>query len=140
MKSFSEGIDTLNAEAAGLYHVELIRQQDHAALTLAFLAGDKVAAARVSALLESQRFIQGMAKTKPALCLTGPNPVNDPNATLAMIVAANDAATVGICSALCAHCSSGSAAAVLKRAAAGYRAAWPGLRCVEITHPEGGWA
>jgi hypothetical protein len=139
-RTFAEGVDQLNRESDGLLRVEVIRKEDHSALAFAFLAGDRVAAARVKALLASQRFIQGMAKKKPALCLTCPNSVTDPDATLALIVAANDAATVGICSALCAHCSTGSAAAVLKRAADGYQAAWPGLRCVDPTHPEGGHA
>jgi hypothetical protein len=140
MRTFAEGVDQLNREASGLYQVELIRKEDHGPIAYALLAGDEAAKRRVNAILQSQRFIAVMAKEKPAVCLTCPNQVTDPDATLALLVAARGEPTIAVCSALCLKCSSGAGDKVLERAAAGYRNAWPGLRCVDVTHPEGGRA
>jgi hypothetical protein len=137
---FSEGIDTLNAEAAGLYLVELIRPEDHGPIAYAVLNGDKAAGHRINAILQSQRLISAMARDDPAICLSCPNQITDPNATLALLVAARGTPTIAVCSALCPICSTGNGDDILKRAAVGYQAAWPGLRCVDVTHASGGRA
>jgi hypothetical protein len=138
-RSFSEGLEQLNREANGLFRVELIRPEDHSAIAFSARTGDKTAWARVNAILESNSFIRAMGKNKPVVCLTCPGHVHDPDAALALLVAAHDA-TMAVCSALCPECSTGAAEQILERVAAGYQAAWPGLLCVAVTHPEGGRA
>lgn len=137
-RTLADGLAQLSREANGLFRVELIRPQDHAAIACSVLTGDRAAWTRVNAITDSQNFIKAMARREPVICLTCPQPIYDPNATLALLLAAHDSASVGVCSALCSKCSTGAASEVLKRAAAGYQAAWPGLRCIEITHPAGG--
>jgi hypothetical protein len=136
-RTFAEGVAQLNRESGGLLRVEIIRPQDVFALSCAVFSGDGRALARLTAALESSERIRRMARKSPAICLTCPRAVRDPQATLAILAPENDAATVTICSAICARCSTGSASEVLKRAATAYTTIWPNLRCVEITHPAG---
>jgi hypothetical protein len=123
-----------------VYRLNIIGPQDLLPLSCAVFTGDAIALARLTAVAESSERIRRMASKSPAICLTCPRAVRDPQATLAILAPENDATTVAICSAICARCSTGSASEVLKRAAAAYTTIWPNLRCIEITHPEGGSA
>ncbi len=136
-RTLADGLAQLSREANGLFRVELIRPQDHAAIACSVLTGDRAAWTRVNAILDSQNFIKAMASREQVICLTCPRPIYDPDAALALLVAAHDSASVTICSAICARCSTGSASEVLKRAAAAYTTIWPNLRCIEIMHPAG---
>jgi len=137
-RTFADGVAQLNRESGGLLRVEIIRPQDVFALSCAVFSGDGRALARLTAVLESSERIRRMARESPAICLCCPNSIRDPQATLAILAPENDAATVTICSAICARCSTGSPSQVLERAAAAYQQVWPGLRCIEITHSAGG--
>jgi hypothetical protein len=139
-RTLADGLAQLSQEANGLFRVEIILPQDHAAIAFSVLTGDRAAWTRVNVILDSQNFIKAMARREPVICLTCPHPIYDPDATLALLVAAHDNASIGICSAICSRCSTGSASQVLKRAAGAFQRTWPGLRCVEITHPRGGHA
>jgi hypothetical protein len=140
MKNFPEGVDQLNRESGGLLQLEIIRQQDHAVIAAAAVRGDPVAFSRLTAILQSGDVIRRMARTDGAVCLTCPGIVRNPESALALLVPATARATVAICSALCEQCSTGTAGDIIERASIAYRAAWPGLRCVSVTHPEGGRA
>lgn len=135
-----EGLAQFNRESGGLLRVEIIRPADIQLIFRAAISGYSPAFFRLSAIFESSEKIRKMARKKPAVCLTCPRSVGDPNASLALLVPANDAATVAICSALCEKCSKYEPEIITRLAAAAYQAAWPGLRCVEVTHPEGGTA
>ena len=138
--SLKEGLDKLNREAAGLLRCEVIRPGDVGPLTYAALAGDYDAIVRLSAVLDSAVKIKALACKRPPVCLCCPRSVRDPHATLALLIAATGRPTVALASAVCEHCSAVEFEALLSRAAAAYQACWPNLRCVEITHPEGGQA
>lgn len=138
-RTFADGVAQLNRESGGLLRVEIIRPQDVFALACAVFSGDGRALARLTAVLESSERIRRMARESPALCLCCPRSIRDPQATLAILAPENDAATVRICSAICAKCSDGTTDEVLARAAAAYQKTWPGLRTVgPVTHPAGG--
>jgi mRNA-degrading endonuclease toxin of MazEF toxin-antitoxin module len=139
-RTFSEGLAQLNKESGGLLQLEIIQPEDHFAIANAAVRGDPVAFSRLVAILQSGDVIRRMARNEGAVCLTCPGTVRNPEAALALLVPATERATVAICSALCEHCSAGPFQNIVERASAAYRTAWPGLRCVAVTHPEGGRA
>jgi hypothetical protein len=136
-RTFAEGVAQFNREAGGLLHLEIILQKDHHLVLKAACDGDPLAFSRMQALLESRYMIRNMARKKPAVCLTCPRSIHDPNASLALLVPATNAATVAICSALCEKCSKYEPEIITKLAASAFRAAWPSLQCVEV-EPSGG--
>jgi len=138
--SLVDGLARIDRESGGLLRLEIIGPRDHIAIVSAACGGDCVALSRMRAIIQSAGFIETMARDKPATCLCCPGSVIDPFATLALLSPATDTATVAVCSAICPACSAGPIDEALRRAAAAYAALWPGLRCVDVTHPEGGWA
>jgi mRNA-degrading endonuclease toxin of MazEF toxin-antitoxin module len=139
-RNFSEGLAQLNKESGGLLQLEIIQPEDHAVIAAAAVRGDPVAFSRLTAILQSGDVIRRLARNEGAVCLTCPGTVRNPEAALAILVPATEQATVAICSALCKQCSTGGFEEIMARAAIAYRAVWPGLRCIAVTHPEGGRA
>lgn len=139
-QTFAERVAQFNREAAGLLQLEIILQKDHHLVLNAALDGDPIAFSRLAAIFESRAMIRKMARKKPAVCLTCPRSIRDPNASLALLVPATDAATVAICSALCENCSKHESETIVKLAASAFQAAWPSLKCVEVPQPKAGHA
>jgi hypothetical protein len=138
--SLADGVAQLNREAGGLLRLEVIKPEDHFAIASAAFGGDLSALSRIRAIIQSAGLIESMSRAEPATCLCCPGMVIDPFSTLAVLAPAADVATVAVCSALCPRCTTGDTRDVLQRAAEAYKAQWPGLRCVAVTHPEGGRA
>jgi hypothetical protein len=136
-RTFADGVAQINRESGGLLRVEIIRPQDVFALACAVFSGDGRAVARLTAALESGERIRRMARSSPTICLTCPRAVRDPESVLAILIPASDNASTAIASAICDRCSAADDAALISRASAAYQQVWPGLRCIEITHPAG---
>jgi len=136
--TLQQGVDRLNRESGGLLRLEIIRPEDIFGLSCAVFSGDGAALARLVAAQESGDRIRRHARKKPVVCLCCPRSIRDPRAVLALLFPASDAASVAVASALCDRCSAADQETLMACAAAAYEKVWPGLRCIEITHPEGG--
>lgn len=140
-RTLADGVAQLNRESGGLLRLEIIRPEDISGLSCAVFSGKGSALARLTAALESGDRIRRQARKNPVICLCCPRSIRDPRAVLALLFPASDAASVAVASALCDRCSAADQEALIVRAAAAYRAIWPGLRCVgAVTHPQGGHA
>jgi hypothetical protein len=135
-----ETMRQLNREAAGMFRLEIIRPEDLFPLSYGVIAGDAGAFARLIAAAESAERIRKLAKDDPVICLCCPRSIRDPESVLALLIPASGTPTTALASAICHQCSAADNAALIARAAASYEAVCPGLRCIEITHPEGGRA
>jgi len=135
-----EVLRQLNHEAAGMFRLEIIRPKDLYPLFYDVIAGDSGAFARLIAAADSAERIRRMARSSPVICLCCPRSIRDPEAVLAILIPASDNASTAIVSAMCDQCSAADNAVLIARAAASYEAVCPGLRCIEITHPQGGRA
>lgn len=140
MQDLHDGINKLNHEAGGLFRCEIIKPEDVGPLTFAALGGNPDAIPRLCAVLDSEAKIKAMSRKQPAVCLCCPRSVRDPQATLAILIAASGQPSVAIASAVCNRCSAVDAEILLSRVAAAYQSVWPSLRSVEVSHPEGGHA
>jgi hypothetical protein len=138
--SLQEGVDQLNREGGGLYRLEIIRPDDLITLSEAIWSGDEGALTILQAALDSSFRIKRQARKNPVICLCCPRSVREPDAVLALLVPMTAAPTIAIASALCLRCSAEEPDKIIKRAGNAYTNAYPNLRNVEVTHPEGGRA
>lgn len=137
--SISEGVERISRESGGLLSLEILRPEQLLSLSYAVFSGDAGALKRLQAAFDSSARIKRLARKNPVVCLCCPGSVRDPDAVLALLIAAVDSPTVAIASAICAKCAAQPEVQMTARASAAYIRAWPGLRCVEI-HPEAGHA
>jgi hypothetical protein len=138
--SLADRLAQIERESGGLLRLEIIGARDHFAIASTAFNGDRTALSRMRAIIQSAKLPKNMRPDQPATCLCCPDTVTDPLAALALLAPATDTASVAVCIALCPGCSTGTVDEVLHPLAAAYRAQWRGLRCIEVTHSEGGRA
>jgi hypothetical protein len=135
------GIEQVHAEAGGLLDVTIIDSVTGSALWAAAVLGDHEAASLLQAVAQAAARIKQAPQRMPALCMCCPRPVKRITAATVFGVAVpaspNPSGAVGFV--FCDRCGD-DRASLLNKAAEGLRRIWPDLRCVEITHPEGGRA
>lgn len=137
-KSMAEIVAALAGQ--DLLHLEIQRPKDLPWFCYTALLGNLWATKRLYLAFEASLKIQRQAKTQPVLCLLCPNPVPAQDTTLAMLISPDEAADVAITAAICDRCATAWDDALAKHASTAFVKAWPGLRCIDITHPEGGTA
>ena len=131
---------TFPIEDRGLMQLAIVRPEYLRDLSSAVFFGDGSALAILEAVHQSSQRIQRQARRKPVLCLCCPRAVRDPCAVLAFLIPMTGVPKIAIASALCARCGSEPDDTLDEMATSAFVKACPGLRHVEITHPEGGRA
>ena len=135
------GIKQVQDEARGLLDVTIIDAVTRSELLASAVLGDPEATVLLQAVTQAAARIQQAPRRMPALCMCCPRPVKRVTAATVFGVAVpaslNPSGVVGFV--FCERCGA-DRASLLTKAAEGLRRIWPDLRCVEITHPEGGRA
>ena len=132
----ADGLTRIHAEAAGVLRLELIRPHDAVALTLGTLAGDPEAARRLRAIIECGQRVWRQRHRKPVICLCCDWRLRDTKGiTFTLAFPAVDDPTIAVAAAICARCGATDTDTMLTHAAEAFKAIWPGLRPLEITHP-----
>lgn len=135
------GIEQVQEEARGLLDVTIIDAVTGSELLASAVMGDSEATALLQAVTQAAARIKQAPPRTPALCMCCPRPVKRVTAATVFGVAVpaspNPSGAVGFV--FCDRCGA-DRASLLTKAAEGLRRIWPDLRCVEITHPEGGRA
>jgi hypothetical protein len=139
-ETLEQGVNKFNRESSGLFRLEIIWPTDMLPLTYSAYTGDGGAMVRLKAAFDSSARIKRLARKDPVICLTCPRRVRNADAVLALLIPAIETPSVAIASALCSRCSEQDEKTTFARAFAAYTKVWPTLRCVEVTHPEGGRA
>jgi hypothetical protein len=128
-------------EGAGqLYELIFADQAEVADMLLAADGGDERAGLIAHAATECVAATVAAARTTtPRLCLACPRELTDYRFSVALAVPGCDDPAKIICGALCHTCEATDDGS-RERAMLAFRAVWPSLRPIRVTHPSGGHA
>ena len=139
--AWRDGVQSVNDESGGLLDVSIVDARSGIELIAEAVLGDREAAGLLQAVRQAAQRVRQAPRRKPTLCICCPRAVKriGPETVFGIATPATPNPTGAIGFVFCAKCAADRGTLVAK-AAEGLKRIWPGLRCVQVTHGEGGHA
>ncbi len=136
---WAAGVQRLHDEAAGIVHLDVVRQTDMPCLVLAGLNGSVEAGRLLFAVTDALRRIQGAPADALMECACCGKALKASRYSIVVVRPSVSDPAARMTLAICGRC--GPTVGAIKAAATrSLRSIWPYVRPIEVTHPEGGRA
>lgn len=136
---WAAGVQRLHDEAAGVVHLDVVRQTDMPRLILAGLGGNVEAGRLLLAVTDALRRIQCAPADAPMECACCGKALKASRYSIVVVQPAVNDPADRMTMAICGRC--GPTVGAIKAAATrSLQSIWPNVRPIEITHSEGGRA
>ena len=140
-RTWTEGVQRVSNEAAGVIQLDIIKHADLAELLAHAILGDPEAVRLANMASDTLRRIAAAPRRKPMLCASCPTPLRLKGHRFSVVVAipGRDQPANALALAICHGCATGRDA-VQDKAVEALKRLWPDLRPITVTHPAGGRA